>query len=326
VWLLTNRDLRNVFENVAHMFNQKDCLKFDWSFTRPITIRAIIKSNANGGTVLRITKVKNKHISHKEITYYHPDIAQTTKSNEAKKYTVQTKKILKGQQDEIILDEQIKGTTDDFDVIEMDNQVHEYTTVPKVTKISRKTNKKRDFEDENTKERFINSNSNRSTADVGGNQVTRGLEQKALMNVQIDGELGEFIKVIQVLQDFPEVQSINIIQGSLKEFSDTKRVVYLSDGVTERKYVIAEVKLFRNKEASVIEVEREESALSTLICFFYNMNSRYYYQKILSRLIAGHGTWDKEYFKSNNIRFLTLRHGKNIVEHRAKLLFNRFFE
>ncbi|MBM7634295.1 hypothetical protein [Geomicrobium sediminis] len=47
-----------------------------------------------------------------------------------------------------------------------------------------------------------------------------------------------------------------VIQGGLKEFSDTKRIVYLSDGVTERKYVIAEILLFASEAVSVIEVER----------------------------------------------------------------------
>ncbi|MGE7114176.1 Tn7-like element transposition protein TnsE [Lysinibacillus sp. NPDC047702] len=326
VWLLTNRDLRNVFENIAHTFNQKHDLKFEWSFSQPITIRAIVKANANGVTVLRVMNVKNKHILYNDITYYHPDTAQTTKSNEAKKYTLQTKKILNGQQDEMILNEEIEGTTDDFDVIEMDNQVHEYTTVPKVTKIPRKTNKKRDFEDENTKKRFINSNSNRSTADVGGNQVTRGLEQQALMDIQIDGELGEFIKVMRVLQDFPDVQSINIIQGSLKEFSDTKRFVYLSDGVMERKYVCAEIVLYPNTIVNVIEVEREDRALSTFICFLKDQkNKSYYFRQILNELIDNNGTWNKGQLFLNNINFLTLRHGKRNIEHRANKIFRKIF-
>lgn len=265
VWLLTNRDLRHVFENVAHTYNQESNLKFEWSFTQPITIRAVVKANNSGGTILRIMSVKNKHIPYNEITYEHPDIAQSTKVNEPKKYTLQNKKNLTGQQDEMVLDEEIEGATDNFDVIEMDNQIHEYVIVPKITRIPRKTNKKRDFEDENTKNRYIESNSNRSTADVGGNQVTRGLEQQSLMDVQIAGELGEFIRVMQILQDFPKVQSIKIIQGSLKEFSDTKRFVYLSDGMTDRKYVIAEVKLFTDKHISLIEVEREEKSISTLI-------------------------------------------------------------
>lgn len=90
------------------------------------------------------------------------------------------------------------------------------------------------------------------------------MQQQSLIDIQIDGELGEFLKVMRVLQSFLEVQSINIIQGSLKDFSD-KRFVYLSDGVTERKYVIGEVKLFSGKVINLIEVEREEKAISTFI-------------------------------------------------------------
>lgn len=321
VWLLTNRDLRNVFENVAHTFNQQGSLQFDWSFTQPITIRVIVKPNASGGTVLRVISVKNKHIPYSEITYEHPDIAQSTKANEAKKYTLQPKKNLGVGQDEMILDEQIEGTTDNFDVIEMDNQKHEYLVMPKVTKIPRKTNKKREFEDENTKKRFLNTDSKRSTADVGGNQVIRGLEQQSLMDVQIDGELGEFIKVMRVLQDFPEVQSINIIQGSLKEFSDAKRFVYLSDGVSDRRYVIAEVKFFSGEEFSLIEIERDGKAIATFICsknFKENI-----YGIIFKSLIEGNGTWNRDYFYLNNLSFVIVRHGKRDVRHRAKLLLSK---
>lgn len=324
VWLLTNRDLRNAFENVAYTFNREGSLKFVWSFTQPITIRASVKPNASGGTVLRVISVKNKHVPYNEITYEHPDIAHSAKSNEAKKYTFQNKKFSNSQQDEMILDEQIEGTADDFDVIEMDNQVHEYTTAPKITKIPRKTNKKRDFEDKNTQKRFINSNSNRSTADVGGNRVTRGLEQQALMDVQIDGELGEFIKVMRVLQDFPKVQSINIIQGSLKEFSDTKRFVYLSDGVTERRYVIAQLDLFAGKVVSILEVEREDKAVSTLICFNTGLESKLQsYHKILNGLINNNGTWNKEQIRLNGIEYLPLRHGKRNNMHRANLILQK---
>lgn len=323
VWLLTNSDLRSVFENVAYTFNQRSSLQFDWAFTQPITIRAIVKSNASGGTVLRVISVKNKHIPYSEITYEHPDIAQSTKANEAKKYTLQTKKNLGAGQNEMILDEQIEGTTDNFDVIEMDNQKHEYLVMPRVTKIPRKTNIKREFEDENTKKRFINSDSNRSTADVGGNQVTRGLEQQSLMDIQIEGELGEFIKVMRVLQDFPEIQSINIIQGSLKEFSDTKRFVYLSDGVTERRYVIAEIKLFSNNLVSLIEVEREDKALSTLISFIELNYKGEFYTDILSDLIKKNGNWNKEKLQKLNRSILTLRHGKKNIWHRAEILYSK---
>lgn len=180
--------------------------------------------------------------------------------------------------------------------------------------------------DENTKKRFTNSDSNRSTADVGGSQVSRGLEQQPLMDVQIDGELGEFIKVMRVLQDFPEVQSINIIQGSLKEFSDTKRFVYLSDGVTERKYVIAEVRLFSGNEASLIEVEREDKALSTLILFANNLRRRdILYQNIFNIVISSNGNWNKGQLHIEKVNFVTLRHGKKHIEHRAKKILEKVY-
>lgn len=327
VWLLTNQDLRNVFENVAYTFNNTDILDFDWSFRQPITIKAIVKPNPNGGTVLRVVSVKDKLIPCSEITFEHPEVAPSEKSTEPKKYTLHTRKNLNGQHDELLLNEEIEGATDDFDIIEMDNQLHEYIKPPKITKIRKGSNKKRGFEDENTEKRFINNEGKRSTADVGGNQVTRGLEQQPLMDIQIDGELGEFIKVLKALQDFSEVQSINIIQGSLKEYSGTKRFVYLGDGVTERKYLIAEVKFFYGTDVSVIEIERGGKAISTLIYFLDKYEDKLIlYKKTLSGLINSNGVWEKSKLEKNNIRFLTLRHGKRNFEHRANLLRNKIYK
>lgn len=206
----------------------------------------------------------------------------------------------------------------------MDNQKHEYVAMPKITKVSQGTNKKRDFEDENTKRRFINDEGKRSSADAGGNHLARGLEQQSLMDIQIEGELGEFIKVMRVLQDFPEVQSINIIQGSLKEFSNTKRFVYLSDGVMERKYVIAEVKLFFGKEFSVIEVDREDKHISTLIGTFSEYKDKNdIYKSILTELTNNCGTWNKNKILSICECFITLRHRKKDIKHRANLIINK---
>ncbi|MEH7728373.1 Tn7-like element transposition protein TnsE [Bacillus safensis] len=99
---------------------------------------------------------------------------------------------------------------------------------------------------------------------------------------------------MRVLQDCPEVQSINIIQGSLKEFSETKRFVYLSDGVTERKYVIAEVKLLSEKVFNVIEVEREQKSISTFIHFAAKSENKLYKLNIILRgLVDNNGVWDK---------------------------------
>ncbi|MGD7009325.1 Tn7-like element transposition protein TnsE [Metabacillus sp. 84] len=324
IWLLSNQGLRKVFENVAYSFINTGIVKFDWLFPEPITIKAIVKPSLNGGTILRITNVKNKQIPYNEISFSHPEIVQTERSGEAKKYTLHRKSSNRSNQNELTLDEAVEGATDNFDLIEMNNQVHEYIKLPKVTKIRRNSNKQRDFEDETTKKHFVNDQGIRATSDVGGSKVVRGLENESLYDIQVQGELGEFINVLKVLDNYPEVQSVKLIQGRLKEFSDTKRFVYLRDGVKERKYVIAEIELFPNNVVSVIEAEREDRALSTLICFFNNQQgNRYYYQQILSGLIESNGTWDKERLQFLKTDFLTLRHGKNDIQHRARLILSK---
>lgn len=327
VWLLTNQDLRNVFENIAYIFNNTGILKFDWSFKQPITIKVIVKPTNIGGTILRVVGMKNKHIPYSEISFEHPEVVQSEKMNEPKKYTLHNKKKLSGQQDEFLLDEEMEGTTNDFDIVEMNSQKHEYIQIPKITKVRRNSNMKRDFEDENTKRHFINNPWKRSAADVGGNQVTRGLEQQVLSDVQIAGELGEFIKVMQVLQDFPEVQSINIIQGRLKEFSSTKRFVYLSDGVTERKYMIAEVSVRSGNSYNIVEIEREGKSLSTLI---FSSIQRDIYDRIhrvlIKSLVNDGGTWKFDSLKrveNYGGRVVKCRHTNKNIYQRAKRLMGK---
>ncbi|MED1490711.1 hypothetical protein [Bacillus smithii] len=86
-----------------------------------------------------------------ENSFMHPEIVQTEKSGEAKKYTLHSKSGNGIQQNELTLDEEVEGKIDNFELIEMDNQVHEYLKLPKVTKIRRNSSKQRSYEDENTK-------------------------------------------------------------------------------------------------------------------------------------------------------------------------------
>ncbi len=92
VWLLTNRDLRQVYESLAFTWLQEQTLKFEWNFTQPITITARVKENNNTWTVLQIVNVKNKHIPYENISISHPEIQDKEKSNEAKKIHISLNK------------------------------------------------------------------------------------------------------------------------------------------------------------------------------------------------------------------------------------------
>ncbi|MGN4437704.1 Tn7-like element transposition protein TnsE [Bacillus cereus group sp. MYBK69-1] len=327
VWLLTNSDLRQVFENTAYTFINTGVLQFDWLFKQPITVTAVVKSSVAGGTILRIKSVKNKKIPYKEISFTHPEIMQNEKASEAKKYAFHSKQNDGIGESEMKLDEEAEGTTDDFDLIEMDNQIHEYEKLPKVTKIRRNSNKQRTQEDENTKRYFIEDNARRSTADVGGNQLVRGIENKSLYEIQAQGELLDFINVLKVLEGYPEVKTIKVTTGVLPTGSEKRKFSYLDDGITNRKYIVASIELFNGRQYKVLEIERESRSLSMLILSSQiSVEWISVIQNILLGLVDKSGAWAKELImeiEREGIVVNKAKHSRKSIIHKAKLLFEK---
>ncbi|GCF70082.1 TPA: hypothetical protein QCY19_002271 [Bacillus luti] len=324
VWLLTNSDLRQVFENTAYTFINTGVLRFDWLFKQPITVTAVVKSSVAGGTILRIKSVKNKKIPYKEISFTHPEIVQNERSSEAKKYTVHSKQNDGTGESGMELDEEADGTTDDFDLIEMDNQIHEYEKLPKVTKIRKNSNKQRTQEDENTKRYFIDDNGRRSTADVGGKKLARGIENESLYEIQAQGELLDFINVLKVLEGYPEVEAIKVTTGVLPTGSEKRKFSYLGDGITNRKYIVASIELFNGKRYKVLEIERESRSLSMLVLYStINIEWLSVIQNVLLNLVDKSGVWNRELImaiESEGIFVKKAKHSRKGIAHRARLL------
>ncbi|PFU57063.1 hypothetical protein COK85_22385 [Bacillus thuringiensis] len=327
VWLLTNSDLRQVFENTAYTFINTGVLRFDWLFKQPITVTAVVKSSVAGGTILRIKSVKNKKIPYKEISFTHPEIVQNERTSEAKKYAFHSKQNDGIGDPEVKLDGEAEGTTDDFDLIEMDNQIHEYEKLPKVTKIRRNSNKQRTQENENTKRYFIEDNGRRSTADVGGNKLARGIENKSLYEVQAQGELLDFINVLKVLEGYLEVKTIKVTTGVFSIGNEKRKFSYLDDGITNRKYIVASIELFNGRQYKVLEIEREDRSLSMLILSStISVEWSSVIQSILSGLMAKSGVWAKELImeiEREGIVVKRAKHSKKSIIHKAKLLFEK---
>lgn len=326
VWLLSNSDLRQTFENVAYQFLRTGELKFDWLLKQVISVRAIIKPTEKGGVILRINAVEKKNISYETIKFSHPLITQSEKSNEAKKYTMHELKSSNDEREKV-LDETVGGSTEDFDLIEMNSQVHEYTQAPVVVKEEGTSTKQRTYEDENTKRYMFQDKGIRSTSDTGGNQLARGLENQSLQQVHAKGELGEFVHVLQELEDYKEVQMINIQLGSLPTLEEKRKFSYLEDGVTARQYALATVYFLNGKEFKILEVERENRVLSMLILSSSKSISwNQLVEGVLLNLVNSSGTWVKESLKSLERRGVVVqkaKHSKKGYKHRAKLLVNK---
>lgn len=181
----------------------------------------------------------------------------------------------------------------------MNKQVHKYTESPSIVKVQDKSTKQRTYEDESTKRYTFKDSEIRSASDTGGNRLTRGIEHQSLQQVQAKGELGQFVHILQELENYKEVQFINIQLSSLP-IGDGKRVFsYLEDGITPRQYALATVSLFNGKELKVLEVERENCALSMLILSSTGLvNWKPLIDSLLLNLVNSSGTWVKESLES----------------------------
>lgn len=326
VWLLTNRDLRQTYENIAFTWLQEKTMKFEWRFTQPVTITARVKEKNNTCTVLQIVSVKNKDIPYQHVSISHPEIQDQEKSDEAKKHTYG---FLNKQGDEegFTLDEQLDGSTEDFDLVQMNQLKHEYTLVPRIERIKGNPSKQRMKEDENTKKYYINHDSIRSTADSGGQQLVRGLEHQMLHEIKAQGELQDFINVLKILEQYPEVKVIRTFTDVLPEGLGERKFTRLSDGVTKRSYVIAEVHMMDGQRYNIIEVERENRPLSTLIIYSNSEQSwGSIYNYLLTGLVNVSGTWTSALLMSianQGIHIVKSKHSRKGNKHRAKLLLNK---
>lgn len=327
VWLLTNRDLRQVYESLAFTWLKEQTLRFEWNFTQPITVTARVKENGNTWTVLQIINMKNKHIPYDNISISHPEIQDKEKSKEAKKYTYRS--INKnGDEEGFTLDEQADGSTVDFDFVQMNQLSHEYTSVPRVKRVKSGSAKQRLEEDENTKRYYGDDNFIRSTADSGGQQLARGLEHQMLHEIKAEGELQDFINVLKVLEQYSEVKEIRAYSDVLPEGLGERKFTKLSDGVTKRRYVIAEVYMMNGKLFNIIEVEREHRSLSTLI--LYSPSKQDWgaiSNHLLVNLVNASGTWASKslsYFETQGIKMGKAKHSSKGIQHRAGILLGKF--
>lgn len=325
-WLLTNPDLRRAFENISFTWIQERVLKFEWAFTKPITVTARVKENNNSWTVLQIVNVKNKYIPYDNISISHPEIQNREKSNEAKKITYH-KQNQKGNREGFTLDEQVDGATEDFDLVQMNQLKHEYKTVPKIDRVKGNSTKQRTKEDENTKKYYINNDSIRSTADVGGEQLVRGLEHQMLNEIQTQGELQDFINILKIMEQHPQVREIRVVIDVLPDGMGERKFKKLSDGITKRSYVIAEVYMVKGKRFNIIEIERETYSLSMLIISSLSVeNWEYVYNRLFINLVNDSGSWTSKSLKSfetQGVVFTKAKHSSKGIRHRAEMLLKK---
>ncbi len=148
---------------------------------------------------------------------------------------------------------------------------------------------------------------------MGGENLIRGLEFTSISNVEVKGELEEFIDILKLLEKKHDVKLVEIIIGDLPEGRKGKRFSRLSDGITKRKYAIGKITMMDDEACSLIEVEREDKALSMILLKGNILvNWKMIYSIILLGLVNESGKWSNRVMeKIKNQGIVVIR--KNIL-------------
>lgn len=321
-WLLTNPKILKMFNSIgANMWGIEE-LKFEFLFER-FNIKARVEKKEKYIRVLEIVSLKKKRINAEEINIYHQSLEESETTNETKK----RKYISENSGSDRELDSNADGATKASEELNTFLISHEYEKVPKINRMKSGRKVKRKKEDENTKKYILENGQLRTTADVGGEKLIRGLEFTSIAKVEEKGELQEFTEILKLLEKRHAVKSVEIIIGDLPEGRKGKRFSRLNDGITKRKYAIGKITMIDGKVCSLIEVEREEKALSMLLLKGNILvNWKRIYSILLLGLVDESGKWSNgaiEKVEKKGIVVFRKKHTKGTIYEKQAYIYEK---
>lgn len=255
------------------------------------SIKARVERKEKFVRILQILALDKKRINAEEINIFHPSLEKSEWSEEISK----KRQFKNNENNNRDIDSSADGATKDSEVIDTFMIAHDYEMLPKINKKQKGIRIRRKREDENTKTYIIDDNNLRTTADKGGEELVKGLEFTNLSTIKENGELQEFIHMLKLLEKKPNIKSVEIIIGELPEGTKGKKFSKLRDGVTKRKYAIGKILMIDGRENYLIDIERENRALSMLLLKGKgNGQWQWFYSMLLLELVNESGKWSKE--------------------------------
>lgn len=307
-WIITNPNITRMFNSIGKGLWQLGEFKFDFLLDK-FNIKARINKKGNQITVFEIISLKRKSINVGEINIYHPSLEQTMTTNDIKKKSFISRKVSNERE----IDSGADGSTNTSEEINTSLINHEYETIPKINKVKSGRTVRRDKEDENTKKYVSEDRGLRTAADSGGEELLKGLEFSNISNIKEKGELEEFVEILKLLEKKHDIRSVDIIIGELPEGRIGKRFSRLKDGITKRRYAIGKIIMMNGREYSLIEVEREDKALSMLLLKANNkVKWEWIYSKLLLQLVEESGKWSNKVIEKLEAQGVDVYRNKHI--------------
>lgn len=318
-WIIGNKDILNMISSIGYNTSIKHKMMFDFNIPN-FKFRARVRKTKYGYLVQEIIKVKEKRINFNEIRVFHPSFEKYERSDKAKIWSYVS--LSNSGDNKRTIDNDVDGSAKAVESIKDELVVQEYLNIPKIKKEKIGHADRHEREDENTKKYIKEDDDRRTFADDGGFNKIKGIEASGVDVKSVNGELKEFIEVLNLLKKMKGIKhiEINIINLPLgRKFS------YLDDGVTRRKCLISKVDAQSNNLCILIEVERDKKFISTLIVKnVLESECRQIYEVILQGLIHKSGKWDNSIFNiliKKGILIRKLKHiNKNKYEKAKSIL------
>lgn len=318
-WIIGNKEVLEMINQIGYSNNFKRKILFDFEL-KDFKFKARVKKNNNRITILEIINLKSKRIDFNEIRVFHPSFENKESSNKSKTRTFM--KFSKGN--EKVIDGEMSGSTYNDEKVNEEILIHEYDNNPKIIKEKVGVSQKREEIDENTKKFIVEDDNKRTFASFGGIDAAKGLEVSNYDIKELDSDLKEFMGILEELK---KMKGIKNVATEIIPLPLGRRFSYLKDGITRRKVLIATVN-YNNKIFKIIEVEREEKSLSTLILtsdkgdIFLNKIIK----EILKLLIIENGSWTSYILNSiekDNIKITKIKHLNKRKYEIMKNIFNK---
>lgn len=287
-WMISNNEVIKMSSDIGYNMLSKGKLLFDFNVPN-FSIKARVKINKHGFTIMEILKVNLKEIKVDELKVYHPSFEDRVKSNESK---LRTYTYLSNKDEDRIIDNNVDGAKDFDESINNELIVQEYVKAPIVKKEKERMGKLRVIEDSDTKKYIVDDDNSRTLSSEGGIKKASGIEVSALDETIIPNEFNDFIYSLKELEKLEWIEKVDI---RIEILPLGRKFSYLNSGIERRKYLIVEI-LKTNKDIfQIIEVEREEKTLSTLILkISSNLEFRCAYKEIINGLIYESGKWSNK--------------------------------
>ncbi len=310
-WMISNNEILQMCNGIGYNMFSKGSLKFDFNMSN-FNIKARVKKNKHGFTIMEILKVNLKEIKVDEVEIYHPSFEERKKSDEAK---LRTYTYLNNNSDDRIVDNKIDGANNFDESINEELITHEYINMPKVKKEKTRIGNLRINEDSNTKKYIMDQDSSRTLSSEGGMKKASGIEVSAIDETIIPAELNDFIYSLRELEKLEWIEKVDI---SIAKLPLGRKFSYLNNGGNRRKCLIAEIFKINGEIFAIIEVERQGKLLSTLILKLSSKKKLgFAYRELLNGLINESGKWSNEVIyrlEKENIVIDRKKHSRNNLD------------